>query len=199
MNTNFFNQITQLDFTGKIQLTIAKGVASNLIVSLMVQNEQCGDNAKTLIPPLNLRGTAEELDQGFFEQITMPLQTASGLIVNMEAFMEQLKEVEKKSMMSKEKNRKESKSVDKKFLEAMRKSAELELQGRFRQAWSAVPEPSLYPDKAEELLKRRASLSAKFEPDLFGNSEEESNPEALYPNYHADDMEEEMEHPEEIY
>ena len=43
MNANFFNQITQLNFTGNLQLTIAKGVENNLIVSLMIQNEQCGD------------------------------------------------------------------------------------------------------------------------------------------------------------
>ena len=92
MNANFFNQITQLNFTGNLQLTIAKGVENNLIVSIILLNEQCGDNAKQLIPPLNLRGTAEELDEGFFQQITTPLQTASGLMVNMEAFMKQLEE-----------------------------------------------------------------------------------------------------------
>src|SRR3546814_2016585 len=53
-------QITQLDFTGHLQITIAKGAENNLIVSLIVQNEQCGDNAKQLIPPLNLRGTRSE-------------------------------------------------------------------------------------------------------------------------------------------
>ena len=75
MNANFFNQITQLNFTGNLQLTIAKGVENNLIVSLVLQNEQCGDNAKQLIPPLNLRGTAEELDEEFY------LPAKSGFLV----------------------------------------------------------------------------------------------------------------------
>lgn len=47
MNANFFNQIAQLDFTGNLQLTIAKGNDSNLIVSVLLNNEGCGDNAKT--------------------------------------------------------------------------------------------------------------------------------------------------------
>jgi hypothetical protein len=51
MNTNFFNQIAQMDIQGDLHLTIAKG-ENNLIVSVMLQNEQCGDNAKQLIPPL---------------------------------------------------------------------------------------------------------------------------------------------------
>ena len=76
MNTNFFNQIAQMDIQGDLHLTIAKGAENNLIVSVILQNEQCGDTAKQLIPPLNLRGTADELDEGFFQQIATPLQTA---------------------------------------------------------------------------------------------------------------------------
>ena len=36
MHTNFFNQIQQLDFTGVLQLNIAKGVENNLIVTVML-------------------------------------------------------------------------------------------------------------------------------------------------------------------
>ena len=165
MNANFFNQITQLNFTGNLQLTIAKGVENNLIVSLMIQNEQCGDNAKQLIPPLNLRGTAEELDEGFFQQITTPLQTASGLMVNMEAFMKQLEEAKKQSTMEKEKAEKEKKeqeTKDKKFKDGMAKADELEKECKFREAWMKVPEISEYPEKADEIRKRKSELSDKF-------------------------------------
>lgn len=53
-----------------------------------LNNEQCGDDARKLIPPLNLRGTTDELDNGFFERITTPMQIASGLMVDMEGFIE---------------------------------------------------------------------------------------------------------------
>ena len=72
MNTNFFNQIQQLDFTGVLQLNISKGIESNLIVTVMLNNEQCGDNAKNGIPPLTFNATPQEFDEGFFEQITKP-------------------------------------------------------------------------------------------------------------------------------
>jgi len=165
MNTNFFNQIAQMDITGDLQLTISKGIENNLIVSIILQNEQCGDNAKQLIPPLNLRGTAEELDEGFFQQITTPLQTASGLMVNMEAFMKQLEEAKNQSAMEKEKGEKEKKEQegkDKKFKEGMAKADELEKEGKFRDAWMKVPEMTEFPEKADEIRKRKSELSDKF-------------------------------------
>ena len=57
MNTNFFNQIAQLEFTGNLQLTIAKGTENNLIVSVILHNDGCGDSAKNLIPPLTFNAT----------------------------------------------------------------------------------------------------------------------------------------------
>ena len=165
MNTNFFNQIAQMDIQGDLHLTIAKGAENNLIVSVILQNEHCGDNAKQLIPPLNLRGTADELDEGFFQQIATPLQTASGLMVNMEAFMKQLEEAKKQSAMEKEKNEKEKKeqeAKDKKFIDGMAKADELEKEGKFREAWMKVPEITDFPEKADEIRKRKSELSDKF-------------------------------------
>ncbi|PIF62649.1 PRTRC system protein E [Flavobacterium sp. 11] len=163
--TNFFNQIAQMGITGDLQLTISKGIENTLIVSIMLQNEQCGDNAKQMIPPLNLRGTAEELDEGFFQQITTPLQTASGLMVNMEAFMKQLEVAKKQSAMEKEKSeiqKKEQESKDKKFKDGMAKADELEKEGKFREAWMKVPEIADYPEKADEIRKRKSELSNQF-------------------------------------
>ncbi len=165
MNANFFNQIAQMGITGDLQLTISKGIENTLIVSIMLQNEQCGDNAKQLIPPLNLRGTVEELDEGFFQQITTPLQTASGLMVNMGAFMKQLEVAKKQSAMEKEKSdtqKKEQEAKDKKFKDGMVKADELEKEGKFREAWMKVPEINDYPEKADEIRKRKSELSNQF-------------------------------------
>lgn len=112
--TNFFSEVAALNITGDLQLTIRKGAENHWIVSVMLHNEQCGDDAKKLIPPLNLKGTVNELDEGFFERITTPLQSASGLIDNMEAFMKQLEEAKKQSAMEKEKTDKEKKAKEEK-------------------------------------------------------------------------------------
>ncbi|RYJ44248.1 PRTRC system protein E [Flavobacterium beibuense] len=56
----------------------------------------------------------------------------------------------------------------------------LEGEGKFREAWMKVPQPSEFPEKAEELRGRRKSLSAKFSPDLFGGGQ--SNSTEVEPN-----------------
>ncbi|ULT38537.1 prtrc system protein e [Niabella defluvii] len=198
-----------MNITGDLQLTIRRGAEKNWIVSVMLNNEQCGDDARKLIPPLNLRGSAEELDTGFFEQITAPIQTASGLMVDMEGFMKQLEEAKKQSAMEKEKvdkDRKEKEAREKKYKEAMQKVDELEKEGKHRDAWMKVPDPSEYPEQAEAIRKRKSSLSAKFAPDLFGNTstpvvseksqkdsafKEEATDEDEIPETIEDDIEEE--------
>jgi len=199
MNTNFFNQIAQLPITGNLHLTIAKGAENNFIVSVMLQNEACGDTAKHIIPPLNIRGTAEELDSGFFHTISAPMQTVSGLMVDMEAFMKQLEETKKQSAMEKEKGdrqKKEQEAKDKKFADAMAKADQLEKEGKFREAWMKVPEITEFPHKADELRRRRKELSDQFSaPSLFGAVEEqkpEPPKEALFPEYATSQDEEEM-------
>ncbi|WP_269225259.1 PRTRC system protein E [Flavobacterium eburneipallidum] len=177
MNTHFFNQVAQLDFTGVLQLHISKGAENNLIVSVMLNNEQCGDNAKNLIPPLTFNATPQEFDEGFFQQITAPIQKVSGLMVDMEKFLKQLEEVKKQSVMEKEKGdkqKKEQEAKDKKFKDGMAKADELEKEGKFREAWMKTPSVTEFPEKADEIRKRQTELSNKFgTPSLFGAMEEE--------------------------
>ena len=200
MNTNFFNQIQALDFTGVLQLNISKGAENNLIVSVLLNNEQCGDSAKNGIPPLTFNATPQEFDEGFFEQITTPIQKVSGLTVDMEKFLKQLEEVKKQSAMEKEKadkEKKEKEAKDKKFKDSMAKADELEKEGKFREAWMKVPPVTVFPEKADEIRKRQTELSNKFgTPSLFG-AMEEATPEppqaedvnADYPIDEADEEE----------
>lgn len=179
MNANFFSQIAQMQITGDLHITIAKGAENKLIVSVMLDNVQCGDNAKNGIPPLTLRGTADELDNGFFEKVTTPIETASGLMVDMEVFMNQLEETKKQSAMEKDKTdrqKKEQQAQENKFTQAMAKAQDLEAIGKFREAWIKVPEITEFPEKAEEIRKRKRELSEKFSaPSLFGAMQEEKN------------------------
>ncbi len=189
-----------MDFTGVLQLNISKGIESNLIVTVLLNNEQCGDSAKNLIPPLTFNATPQEFDEGFFEQITTPIQKVSGLMVDMEKFLKQLEEVKKQSAIEKEKAEKEKKekeAKDKKFKDAMVKADELEKEGKFREAWMKVPDITEFPEKADEIRKRKTSLSDKFAtPSLFG-AMEEATPEppkveevtADYPIDEADEEE----------
>lgn len=174
MNTNFFNQIAQLNITGDLQITIKKATENNWVVLAWLENEQCTDSAKNHIPPMVLRGSAENLDAEFFEKITTPLETASGLMVNMEGFMAQLEEARKKSAMEKEKaerEKKEKEARDKKYKDGISKAEQLEKEGRFKEAWSAMPKASEFPEYTEQIRKKTEVYEGFFAPSLFSDTE----------------------------
>lgn len=167
--TNFFNQIAQMKITGDLHITIRRA-ENNFIVSVLLNNEQCGDSAKNLIVPYNLTGTADELDNGFFGKITSPLEQASGLMVNMEAFMKQLEEAERQSAMEKakaDKEKKEKEAKVKKYNEALEKTEALEKEGKFKEAWTALPKSAEFPEYAEQIRKRQSVYEHHFAPSLF--------------------------------
>lgn len=125
---------------------------------------------------MTFNATAQEFDEGFIPQITAPVQKVSGLMVDMEKFQKQLDEVKAQSAIEKakaEKAKKEQEAKDKKFKDSMAKSVELEKQNKFREAWMKVPAIEDFPEKADEIRKRKTSLSDKFgTPSLFGATEE---------------------------
>ena len=186
MQTNFFRQLANLNLTGDLQITLRPTTDNSFVLSILLNNEQCGDGARKLIPPLNLRGTAEELDNGFFETISIPLQTASGLMVDMESFMKQLEEAKKKSEMEKEKSEKEKKekeAKEKKYNEALQKAEELEKESKYKEAWSALPKISENPDFAETIRKKQDEYERHFAPSLFTKNLTENFTESQTDNH----------------
>lgn len=184
--TNFFSQVAALEFEGCLNLTVKKD-GESLTVSVLLQNEACGDKAKKHIPPLILKGDAKELGEGFFPAIAEPVKQTSTLLLNMEQFLKGQEEAKKQSAMEKKKAEKNEKAdkpstqdpKGKKYLEAMAQADALEAEGKFKEAWSKVPQPSDYPDRADTLRQRRQSLSKQFAPDLFGAAETQN---AVEPN-----------------
>lgn len=173
MKTNFFSEIAQLDLNGNLHLIISKGAVDTLVVSTMLNNEQCGDKVKDYLIPLILRGTAQEFDEGYLEKITSPIKSVSGLMDNMEAYLKQTEEARKQSEMEKQKTeieKKETNSREKKYTEAMHKADQLDREGKPREAWMKVPSPVDYPEYAEAIAKRKSELSSQFAPDLFGTA-----------------------------
>jgi len=177
--TNFFAHAAAIPFEGCLNITIKKD-AEQLTVSVLLQNEGCGDAAKSHIPPLILKGSAKELCEGFFDAVTAPLAETSKLLINMEQYLKGQEAAKKNAAMEKKKTEKADK-IEKpatpatseeikemKYSGIMAKVDALEAEGKYRDAWLKVPQASEFPDKAEEMQKRRASLSAKFSPDLFG-------------------------------
>ena len=186
MQTNFFRQLAKLNLKGDLQIIFTQTTEDNFVASVLLKNEECGDEARKTIPPLNLRGTAEDLDNGFFESISAPLQTASGLMVDMEAYMKNLEEVKKQSAMEKEKQDKEKKEKEareKKYKEAFQKAEELEKEGKYKEAWSALPKVSENPDFAETIRKKQDEYERHFAPSLFTENLTENFTESQTDNH----------------
>lgn len=170
MTTNFFQSIYDMQVAGDWKLTITHEDAGRLIVSVHFYNEQAGDDARKLIPPLLLKGTPAEIDAGFFEAITAPVQETAQLLVNMAQYHQQQEQARRQSQMEKdkaEKAEKERRERQKRVDEAMKKVDELEAAGKYRDAWLKVPDPADHPEQAEALSKRKTELAKQFAPDLF--------------------------------
>ena len=177
MQTNFFRQLAKLNLVGDLQIILRPTEDNSFVLSVLLNNEQCGDEARKLIPPLNLRGTAEELDNGFFESISTPLQTASGLMVDMESFIKQVEEAKKKSAMEKEKSDKEKKekeAKEKKYKDALLKAEELEKEGKYKDAWTALPKASEHPEYSEAIRKKQDEYESHFAHNLFSQTTKEN-------------------------
>lgn len=174
---NFFRQIAQMDINSKITLSITKATASKILVSILIENDSCGDKAKNIIPPFNLKGSPEELDNGFFDHIKKPVQTADGLISNMESFLKGLETAQANSAMEKQKSDKEKKDSDaksRKYKDAMLKADALEQQGKYKEAWSALPKVGDYPEHAEVIKNKQDIYEKQFAPDLWSTSGQKS-------------------------
>lgn len=174
---DFFQSLIALQVAGDWKINIAKETADKLIVSVLFFNDTIGDSASKKVPPILLKGTAEELDEGFFQVIEQPIKETVQLFTNMEQFLKEKEQAKIASQMEKDnvlKMGKEKAEMQKKYEEAMKKADELETVGKFKEAWMKVPQADLYPEHKEIIHKRKAELSDKFPIDLFNdpNTEE---------------------------
>jgi len=176
METNFFQNIVALQVAGDWKINIAKESADRLIVSVLYYNEAIGDGARKIIPPILLKGTAQELDEGFFQAVEQPVKDTAQLFTNMEHFLKEKEKAKVKSQMEKETTTKADKQKtdkQKKYEDGMKKVEELEAEGKCREAWMKVPSAQDYPEQAEIIKARKAALSAQFAPDLFNEPKNE--------------------------
>jgi len=105
MQTNFFEQISTLQFQGALNLNLMKNTDGILTVSVYLPNVT-NDSAGTVIPPMILKGQAAELDEGFFGAIAAPVQQTAKLFANMEAYQQSLKKAGELSKAEQDKKNK---------------------------------------------------------------------------------------------
>ena len=85
----FFQELLEYTDGVDIHLIIHKNDQNELTVSVLPKVMR-KEAAKTVVPPLDLKGTAEELDTTFFERLRVPLYKTKGLAVEIKRYEEAL-------------------------------------------------------------------------------------------------------------
>lgn len=105
----FFTAIHQM-MTENVDLTIVIRKANGqLTVATLPKSNGLKDEAQNHIVPLTVTGTPQELDAGFLQTVTRPIQKAGGLIANMAQFEAQADKAAANSKAAREAKSKESK------------------------------------------------------------------------------------------
>ena len=149
MNETFFSQLAALGLTGNLTLCINLTSEGAMAVSVLLQNNTCGDKARHQLKPLMLRGTPEQLDKDFISTIAKPLQESSALMVNMESYLKGQEAAQKEAASQKDKEKKatEERIAKKKTVdEAIKKVDELIKAKRYHEALGKLPKTDLFPD-----------------------------------------------------
>lgn len=155
----FFKQVQDLDFAGELTFKISKDNGA-LNVKIILTNDQATDKSTLLIQPLLLNGTAEELDNGFFDAIREPVEKVNSLFINMSQFQISLEKSKEQSAMAKaEKNLEAEK---KKQWDAIHtKIKELSSKAEYEDAIKLIPLETDFPMCANEISKVKKELEFK--------------------------------------
>lgn len=162
--TNFFQAVAAIGVAGLWKITIQDSTDNKLVVSVLLSDGKCGDEAQKKVPPIILHGTPQELDEGFFEAITTPVLETAQLFANMEQYLKEREQARAASQMEKDKESRDKKDKEerkKKFEEKMKKVSELEEAKKWQEAIANMPKAGDFPEQAEEIAKRLDALRQK--------------------------------------
>lgn len=179
----FFTAINQM-MTESVDLTIViRKTNGQLTVSTLPKSNGLKDEAQNHIVPLTVTGTPQELDTGFLQAVTRPIQKACGLISNMAQFEAQADKAAASSKAAKEaksKETKEEREKREKYEKLMKKAEELTAAKNHREVINVLGQAKAYATAAqlkeiEEKIKTATSEMNKG--SLFDLMEQEAQPE----------------------
>lgn len=157
---DFFQQLAALNIQGTLNLTIKTTSPGVMAVALMVK-PNVNDPAVQAIPPLMLTGGAAQLDEGFFEKITQPLQDTGKLVTNIASYEKGLADAKAKSAAATAEKSENKKAYDEKMVLVETAAA----SQNYTEALKLLPDPKDFPDQASLIEKRKKDLR-----DLLGKA-----------------------------
>ena len=182
----FFTAIHQM-MTESVDLTIViRKTNGQLTVSTLPKSNGLKDEAQNHIVPLTVTGTPQELDTGFLQAVTRPIQKACGLISNMAQFEAQADKAAASSKAAKDaksKETKEEREKREKYEKLMKKAEELTAARNHREAVSVFTQAKAHANAAqlkeiEEKIK--AADTEMNRGSLFDLMEQEAQRNLLY-------------------
>ena len=168
----FFTGLSELMQEGQIVNLNLMKKGDKLFISLMPKVQDMPEAAMKKLIPLNLNGTPTELDQGFLEAVSQPVQERFGLLSNADAFRENTKSAAtKKTQVTTSNTAKDTKLTKN---ERMLADAEAhEKAGRFPEAYQIYKKASATdPDNIKLKEKVMEVWSKMAQRPLFTTEED---------------------------
>lgn len=179
----FFTAIHQM-MTESVDFTIViRKTNGQLTVSTLPKSNGLKDEAQNHIVPLTVTGTPQELDTGFLQAVTRPIQKACGLISNMAQFEAQADKAAASSKAAKDaksKETKEEREKREKYEKLMKKAEELTAARNHREAVSVLTQAKAHANAAQlkEIEEKIKAATAEMNKgSLFDLMEQEAQPE----------------------
>lgn len=160
MEANFFQQAMAFSNQYGWRITMIPN-NGNLIISALLYDPAAEGKAMKVMQTMNLEGTPQELDEGFFRAISAPVQKTVSLLTNEREYEKSLEEAKKQSKQEQAKNNRQKQPEQPKpvtFETEMEKVEELETQEKYNEALMALPKADKYPDHADEIEQKRTDL-----------------------------------------
>ncbi len=175
---DLFSKLSEIMGDGcTLAINIAK-TENGMTVSVLPGNSLVKDAAKAKIVPLNVSGTAEELDEGFIEAIIKPVAKTNGLYADMKSFEDAQQAAKEASEMEK-KAKEKTKNDTEMFAKWMALAEQNHKENKFKDATTCAKNALEYADtvkgghaKADALIKK---ISEDMNAGLFGAVEDKSD------------------------
>lgn len=102
MKTNFFELIAGLAVNGNLQINIHQHESGTQTVSVLLSAKDPKATTGKNLPPMLLKGSPQELDNGFFQYISEPVKQTEKLFANADAYKKELDKAQKLATTAKE-------------------------------------------------------------------------------------------------
>ena len=140
--------------TEGVDLTLVIRKANGqLTVSTLPKSNGLKDEARNHLVPLTVSGLPQELDAGFLQAVSRPIQKAAGLLSNMAQFEAQAEKAASESKAAKEaksKETKEEKEKREKYEKHLKKAEELIAAGNHKDAVTSLGQARLYAQPQDQ-------------------------------------------------